>query len=235
MKTFFATVLKSSSIAIILLASVFSITASAATVTVERGAVNPDIKKVIVTGTTRVLLVQNTREYVTMDALDLEKVSIKQDGNTLTINSSASNPVTVTVFVKDLYRIDASDKSDVRTSGNFSLTNLQVMLKDEAKARIKATTESLYTVIDGQAKLELIGTSAHHISKMAGIATIDTDKFAAVKTESITSETEAVAFIAQRKVEAVKNNIEINIKSNTDNAGSCRHCFFLSNSTIFAA
>ena len=204
MKTFFATVLKSSSIAIILLASVFSITASAATVTVERGAVNPDIKKVIVTGTTRVLLVQNTREYVTMDALDLEKVSIKQDGNTLTINSSASNPVTVTVFVKDLYRIDASDKSDVRTSGNFSLTNLQVMLKDEAKARIKATTESLYTVIDGQAKLELIGTSAHHISKMAGIATIDTDKFAAVKTESITSETEAVAFNAQRKVEAVK-------------------------------
>ena len=204
MKTFFATVLKSSSIAIILLASVFSITASAATVTVERGAVNPDIKKVIVTGTTRVLLVQNTREYVTMDALDLEKVSIKQDGNTLTINSSASNPVTVTVFVKDLYRIDASDKSDVRTSGNFSLTNLQVMLKDEAKARIKATTESLYTVIAGQAKLELIGTSTHHISKMAGIATIDTDKFAAVKTESITSETEAVAFIAQRKVEAVK-------------------------------
>jgi len=204
MKTFFATVLKSSSIAIILLASVFSITASAATVTVERGAVNPDIKKVIVTGTTRVLLVQNTREYVTMDALDLEKVSIKQDGNTLTINSSASNPVTVTVFVKDLYRIDASDKSDVRTSGNFSLTNLQVMLKDEAKARIKATTESLYTVIAGQAKLELIGTSTHHISKMAGIATIDTDKFAAVKTESITSETEAVAFNAQRKVEAVK-------------------------------
>ena len=204
MKTFFATVLKSNSIAIILLASVFSITASAATVTVERGAVNPDIKKVIVTGTTRVLLVQNTREYVTMDALDLEKVSIKQDGNTLTINSSASNPVTVTVFVKDLYRIDASDKSDVRTSGNFSLTNLQVMLKDEAKARIKATTESLYTVIAGQAKLELIGTSTHHISKMAGIATIDTDKFAAVKTESITSETEAVAFNAQRKVEAVK-------------------------------
>jgi len=204
MKTFFATVLKSSSIAIILLASVFSITASAATVTVERGAVNPDIKKVIVTGNTRVLLVQNTREYVTMDALDLEKVSIKQDGNTLTINSSASNPVTVTVFVKDLYRIDASDKSDVRTSGNFSLTNLQVMLKDEAKARIKATTESLYTVIAGQAKLELIGTSTHHISKMAGIATIDTDKFAAVKTESITSETEAVAFNAQRKVEAVK-------------------------------
>ena len=72
------------------------------------------------------------------------------------------------------------------------------------KARIKATTASLYTVIDGQAKLGLIGTSAHHISKMAGIATIDTNKFAAAKTESITSATEAVAFNAHRKVEAVK-------------------------------
>ncbi|MCX2483173.1 hypothetical protein [Pedobacter sp. MR2016-24] len=71
------------------------------------------------------------------------------------------------------------------------------------KARIKATTASLYTVIDGQAKLGLIGTSAHHISKMAGIATID-NKFAAAKTEFITSATEAVAFNAHRKVEAVK-------------------------------
>jgi len=199
MKNLFANVLKSGSIAIVLLASVFSLTVTAATVTVERGGVNPDIKKVIVTGTTRVLLVQNTKEYVTMDALDLEKVSIKQDGNTLTINSSESNPVTVTVFVKDVYRIDASDKANVSTSGNFSVTNLQVMLKDDAKARITATTASLYTVIDGQAKLELIGTSAHHISKMAGIATIDTNKFAAAKTQSITADRGAVAFNSAKK------------------------------------
>lgn len=201
MKTLFATVLKSSSVAIVLLASVFSLTASAATVTVDPGAVNPDIKKVIVTGNTKVLLVQNTKEYVTMDNLDLEKVSLKQVGNTLTISSSESSPVTVTVYVKDLYRIDAADKSNVSTSGNFNLTNLQVMLKDDAIARIKATTSSLYTVIDGRANLELIGTSDSHISKMAGVATIDTDKFAALKTEAITAGNEVVAFNSHGKVE----------------------------------
>jgi len=190
--------------AIILLASVFSLTASAATIAVEREAVNPDIKKVIVTGNTTVLLVQNTKEYVTVDAVDLDKVSLKQVGNTLTINSSESNPVTVTVYVKDLYRIDAADKASVKTSGNFNLTNLQIMLKDEAKARVKATTASLYTVIDGHAKLELIGTSAHHISKMAGIATIDTDKFAALKTESVTTGTEGIAFNSPGKSAGAK-------------------------------
>jgi len=204
MKTLFNTVLKSSSMAIVLLASVFSLTASAATVTAERGPVQPDIKKVIVTGNTKVLLVQNTKEYVTVDAVDLDKVSLKQVGNTLTINSTESNPVTVTVYVKDLYRIDASDKASVNTSGNFNLTNLQIMLKDDAKARVKATTESLYTVIDGHANLELIGTSANHISKMAGIATIDTDKFAAVKTESVTAGTDGVAFNSPGKLAGAK-------------------------------
>ena len=204
MKTLFHTLVKSSSVAIVLLASVFSLTASAATVAVERGDLNPDIKKVIVTGNTKVLLVQNTKEYVTMEALDQEKVSLKQVGNTLTISSSESNPVTVTVYVKDLYRIDASDKATVRTSGSFNLTNLQIMLKDDAKARVKATTASLYTVIDGHANLELIGTSTHHISKMAGIATIDTDKFAAVKTESIAASNEVVAFNSNKKVEAAQ-------------------------------
>ena len=194
MKTLFATVLKSGSVAIVLLASVFSLTASAANVTADRGSFNPDIKKVIVTGNTKVLLVQNNKEYVTMDNLDLEKVSLKQVGNTLTISSSESNPVTVTVYVKDLYRIDAADHSTVRTSGNFNLKNLQVMLKDDAKARIKATTASLYTVIDGRAKLELIGTSDSHISKMAGLATIDKDKFAALKTESINGENKEAAY-----------------------------------------
>ena len=204
MKTLFNTVLKSSSMAIVLLASVFSLTASAATIAVERAAVNPDIKKVIVTGNTKVLLVQNTREYVTVDAVDLDKVSLKQVGNTLTINSSESNPVTVTVYVKDLYRIDAADEASIKTSGNFNLTNLQIMLKDDAKARVKATTESLYTVIDGHANLELIGTSANHISKMAGIATIDTDKFAAVKTESVTAGTDGVAFNSPAKLAGAK-------------------------------
>lgn len=203
MKTFFNTVLKSGSLAILLAASVFTLNASAATrdtfnspdvtVTVNMGHATPDIKKVIVTGNTKVLLVQSTKEYVTMDADDLEKVKVTQIGNALTISSSEGTPVVVTVYVKNPYRIDASGKADVKTVGNFDLTYLQVMLKDDAKAKVKATTESLYTIINDRANLQLIGTSGKHIYEMADIAKMNTEKFAAVQTENVKALTEAVA------------------------------------------
>ena len=199
MKTLFNTLLKSGSIAIILLASVFSLTATAATVTAEMGINNQDIKKVIITGNTKVILIQGPKEHVTMDELDLEKVSLKQVGNTLTISSNESSPVTVFVYVKDIYRIDASDNSSVRTSGNFNLENLQVMLKDDASARVKATTGSLYTTINDRAKLELIGTSESHVSRLAGLAKMDTDKFAAVKTDYVAVSDEVIAFNSTKK------------------------------------
>jgi len=199
MKTLFNTLLKSGSIAIILLASVFSLTATAATVTAEMGINNQDIKKVIITGNTKVILIQGPKEHVTMDELDLEKVSLKQVGNTLTISSNESSPVTVFVYVKDIYRIDASDNSSVRTSGNFNLENLQVMLKDDASARVKATTGSLYTTINDRAKLELIGTSESHVSRLAGLAKMDTDKFAAVKTDYVAVSDEVIAFNSSKK------------------------------------
>jgi len=199
MKTLFNTVLKSGSIAILLLASVFSLTASAATVTADMGTGNPDIKKVIVTGNTKVTLIQGPKEHVTMDELDLDKVSLKQIGNTLTISSSESNPVTVFVYVKDIYRIAASDNAVVSTSGNFNLENLQVMLKDDASARVRANTGSLYTTINDRAKLELIGTSESHVSRLAGLAKMDTDKFAAVKTDYVAVSDEVVAFNSTKK------------------------------------
>jgi len=204
MKTLFNKVLKSSSIAIILLASVFSLTASAATVTVDLGTVNPEIKKVIVTGNTKVVLVQSYKEYITMDELYLDKVSLKQVGNTLTISSSETTPVTVTVYVKDIYRIDAADKANVKTAGKFNLKYLQVMLKGDACARVKAHTESLYTMINERANLELIGTSGSHVSRLAGVAKMNTEKFAALKTEHITNADEAVAYNRNKK-ETVKN------------------------------
>lgn len=196
MTTLLHTSLKSTSLAVFLLASVFSYNhVSAATSPIEMGAtVKPDIKKLIVKGNTKVMLVQSNREYVTIDELDLEKVTLKQVGGTLTISSSESSPVTVVVYVKDLYHIGASDQASVKTSGTFHIKHLQVMLSDDATARIKANTESLYTVINDSAKLELAGTTDNHIAESDGIANLDTQKFAAVKTEYISPSIKALAF-----------------------------------------
>jgi len=101
--------------------------------------------------------------------------------------------------VKDIYRIAASEHASVRTSGNFNLENLQVMLKDNASARVKATTTSLYTSINDHAKLELIGTSESHVSRLAGLAKMDTDQFAALKTDYVAVSDEVVAFNSPKK------------------------------------
>ncbi|MET1056305.1 MAG: DUF2807 domain-containing protein [Pedobacter sp.] len=193
MKTLFNNLLKTGSLALILLASVFTLNASAATVTVDMGHGTPDIKKVIVTGSTRVILVQSDKEFVTMDSLDMKNVAVTQLGSALTINSNESNPVTVTVYVKNPYRIDASGKSDVKTQGKFNLVNLQVILKDDATARVKATTGSIYTVINDRANLQLIGTTGKHVYQTADVAKMDTAKFAAVQTQNVSIHTEAVA------------------------------------------
>jgi hypothetical protein len=207
MKTLFSNTVKSGSLAILLAASVITFNTSAApmnvpsapissafeTVTLNMGKSNSEIKKVIVTGNTRVLLIQSKKEYVTMETADLEKVKVIQLGNALTISSNESTPVVVTVYVKNPYRINVSNKASVKTIGNFDLANLQVMLQDDATAKVKATTESLYTVINDRANLQLIGTSGKHLYEMADIARIDTAKFAALETENAKSLQEAVA------------------------------------------
>jgi hypothetical protein len=199
MKTLFNTVLKSGSMAIILLASVFTLSASAATVTLEKSRFNPDIKKVIVKGNTQVKLVRSATESVAMDELDLDRVTVKQVGNTLTISSSESSPVLVFVYVKDIYRIDAADQSNVTTSGKFEMANLQILLKDDATARVKADTKSLYTVISDRAELKLIGNTDNHISQKSGLAKIDTGKFAALNSELVSPREGAVVLNGARK------------------------------------
>jgi hypothetical protein len=197
------TLLSSTLTAVLLSATV--LTSNAAEVIVSPTAMsvaNPDIKKIVVTGNTRVFIVQDNRESVSMNDEDLSKVSVKQVGNTLTISSSEHNPVDVTVYVKDIYRIDASNTAVVKTVGKLNVEFLQVMLKDNAAAHIKTNTESLYTVIGDHANLELLGATAKHIVKTNGSAVLKADKFAALTTsrESIDADVAMNAELANAEL-----------------------------------
>lgn len=175
---------------IFLSATVFATTAAAEGITIETKAAKSDIKKVVVRGNLKVVIVQSKSEKVTIDENDQSDVRISQVGNTLTLASSVNRPVTLTVYVKDIFRIDAADKAIVNTSGSFNVKYLQVFLKDNATARVNANTESLYTLIDGKANLELLGKSEQHIMQTKGLASLNTEKFAALVTESLPSEAE---------------------------------------------
>jgi hypothetical protein len=179
------TLLTSAMTAIVLSAVAFTSTAAVAPScrSFTMASVNPDIKKVVVTGNTVVYLIQGKRDWVSVENGIMDKVSIKQVGNTLRIHSSEADPVVLTVYVKDIYRIDASDNVKIRTTGDFNTQNLQVMLKDKASARVRANTVSLYTAVGDNAKLELIGKTGHHILKANGKDKLNMDKFAALDTQ----------------------------------------------------
>lgn len=196
MKTTIKTVVSTALVALVLSASAFTTVAAEKVKGLETLAFNQAIKKIVITGNVKVMLVQSYTEQVAMDESDFDKVSIKQLGYTLNLSSNESKPVTVTVYVSDPYRIDASNNASVSTIGKFSVKHLQVMLRDNAVASIKAKTESIYTVVNGHANLELKGSTANHIIKTDGLATLDTREFAALKTDRISNEGE-VAMIGK--------------------------------------
>ena len=185
MKTSFKTLVASALTAIVLSTTVVTAFATEKVTAKEKVSRNQDIKRVIVNGNTKVFIVQSNRDWVAVGDDNLDKVSIKQIGNTLSINSSEATPVVVTVYVKDLYRITAADHASVNTIGTVNLPNLQVVMRDHAKARIKATTESLYTNLEGEANLELLGVTASHTIKNTGIGNLKVEKLVAAKTENL--------------------------------------------------
>nr|WP_068889951.1 DUF2807 domain-containing protein [Pedobacter panaciterrae] len=140
--------------------------------------------KVKVSGNVKVILVQSKRERIEVINGDynLDKTSIKRLGYTLVINSTEANQITVLISVNDLQRIDASDRAIVKTDGKFDVKYLQVFLKDNARASVKANTESMYTYIKDHANLKLSGTTADHNLVKDDISKLDTDQLVALKT-----------------------------------------------------
>lgn len=186
MKTRLKTVVSSALVALVLSASALTAVAAEKVKVLEMTSGNPAIKKIIISGNVKVLLVQSYNEQVALDEENFDKVTIKQVGYTLNISSEAKNPITVTVYVYDPYRIDASNDACVSTVGRFNVKHLQVMVRDNAVASIKAKTESLYTVVNDHASLELKGYTANHIIKTDGLAILKTDGLAALKTDRVT-------------------------------------------------
>ncbi|CAM4169420.1 hypothetical protein SAMN06265348_105344 [Pedobacter westerhofensis] len=141
-----------------------------------------EIKKIKVTGNLIVYLVQSQQEEVTIDEGNANDISVKQLGNTLSITSDEKTHGVVTVYFKNIFRVDASNSSSLISNGTLHLDNLQIFLDDQATALIKAETQSLYTVTDGHSKLELKGATREHISQTYGDSELKTRNFIAQTT-----------------------------------------------------
>ncbi|SFG75709.1 GIN domain-containing protein [Pedobacter insulae] len=185
-KTIIATGLLTLAISI---SSVYAVNVPALKSISTYGADISSIKKIIVSGNVYVNLVQASKSKILYENKNNANVVIKRVNNSLIIEGGdASLAGEITVYVNDIYRIDASGNAMVSTKDPFTLKNLQIFVKENAKVDVNAKTESLYTVIHDGAELKLQGHTKNHILTMDNLSKITLANFSAIKTDKNNSE-----------------------------------------------
>jgi hypothetical protein len=142
------------------------------------------IKKVVISGNVEVTLVQAPKSKTLYKNDNNAYVQVKQVGNSLVVGTKNSTETAkITVYVDQIYRVDASGNAVVQANDALNLEYLQIFLKDNAKADINSTTLGLYTSLIGSSELKLQGTTSNHVIAMDALSKITMEKFSATKTE----------------------------------------------------
>jgi len=165
----------------------FASTKSSPELTVARSKAG--FKRIWVSGNVKLVLRQgDVQKVVSTNEYDTAKLSVTTNGQTLYIKSDQPGLVTLDVTVKDLERLSAYGHSLVVTSNNFDVKYLQVFLHENAHAKIKTTAKSLYTVVNGDAKLKLDGRADQSTMVAANMKNVKLNDFACSMSESYASE-----------------------------------------------
>ncbi len=159
-----------------------------------------NINKIVATGNVEVFVVQAPTESVKVyDSYYSKNALVQQKDGVLRISSFEKEPLSVTVYVRNLTAIEAGDNATVKTFGKVSFLTLDVVLKDKATADINAKTVSLNTSVSDNASLKLSGSTEEHFALMGTSAKMSTGQFIAG-----TSDIKSIApkYVAQAKVVA---------------------------------
>ncbi|MFA4867574.1 MAG: DUF2807 domain-containing protein [Pedobacter sp.] len=183
MKTSVKTLFASALTVIVLSTSAFTSVAANQSEIFSELSTTIDFNKVVITGNVNVELIQSEKQRVVIyEAYNKNLTTVTQKGDKLFINSKEDEPIHITVYVKDLQRIDASNRVSVITRGRFASNVLQVFLQDNAKAYVSGDIGSLYTLVKDRSQLKLKGTSKDHVSVKSKVAKLNTVQFASLKT-----------------------------------------------------
>lgn len=159
-----------------------------------------NINKIVATGNVEVFVVQASTESVKVyDSYYSKNALVQQKDGVLRISSFEKEPLSVTVYVRNLTAIEAGNNAVVKTFGKVSFLTLDVVLKDKATADINAKTVNLYTSVTDNASLKLSGSTEEHFALMGTSAKMSTGQFIAG-----TSDIKSIApkYVAQAKVVA---------------------------------
>lgn len=140
--------------------------------------------KIWVSGNVKLILTQSEQEGVFVDeSFNAEKTSVLSKGETLYINTMETSQVIIKVSMKDLKRIEAAGQSVVVTSNKFDVKCLQVILIQNASAKVNTIAGSLYTNVSDHAKLKISGVTDQHTSIASNLKNIKFDNFLSLSTK----------------------------------------------------
>jgi hypothetical protein len=166
-----------------------------------------NINKIVATGNVEVFVVQAPTESVKVyDSYYSKNALVQQKDGVLRISSFEKEPLAVTVYVRNISAIEASDNATVKTFGKVNFLSLDVLLTGKATADINAKTVNLYTSINDQASLKLGGSTEEHYALLGTSAKLTTGNFVAG-----TSDVKSIApkYIAQAKPVATLESLAI--------------------------
>ena len=179
MKTFINTII-SSSLAIVFTAT----TAFAGTTPSPIRGENAKFNSISVQGNVEVTVKQGSRSSIAYSDDNTGSVKVTECGGKLCISTKGNEQAKVTVYVKDLFRIQAADHAIVKTEGKIETKFLQLFLSDYAQANINSNTDGLYTVLKDHANLSLSGATKDHALVMGNTPSLSMNQFAALKTST---------------------------------------------------
>lgn len=171
-----------------------------------------NINKIVATGNVEVFVVQAPTESVKVyDSYYSKNALVQQKDGVLRISSFEAAPLSVTVYVRNISSIEASENATVKTYGKINFLSLDVVLKDKATAEINANTVSLFTSVKDQASLKLSGTTEEHFALMGTSAKMTTGNFVAGTSDvkSIAPAYRAQAKVVAKTLEAIAANDEM--------------------------
>jgi hypothetical protein len=192
MKTSIKTLIATSLTAIVLSSAVFTTSVSATEKGPETISKIAAFKRISVKGNVELTIIQGGTAGISYADDNTGSAKVMQDGDNLKITSTSNDRTKLTIYVNDIYRIEASENAIVKTEGKLKTKYLQIFLKGNAHAEINTSTEGLYTVIADNADLKLSGSTDQHTLVMGKSQKLTIDRFAALKTNISSVETSAV-------------------------------------------
>ncbi len=187
MKSFTKTIFSTLLAAVVVSSSAFtSAAATPANVTSSSMAQVIGINKIWVSGNVKLILTQGDKESISgTENYDENRTVVHRKGQTLYVNSTSATQVIINITLKDLQRIEAYGQSTVLTTNNFDVKYLQVLLNQNAKARVNAIAGSVYSVIKDNATLRMSGVAKEHTMLASDIKNVKLVDFVCLKNNKL--------------------------------------------------